>query len=152
MQAEERRVAAAAAQQIVVSAAFDDLAALDHQNRVGVHDGVQPMCDDDGGAVLAEMFDRFLHLLFGFGIKRRGGFIEQDDRCVAEQRARHRDALALAARQLRAVFADRGVIAERKAHDEVVRAGSLRGGDDLVLRSRRVLPKAMLARMVSRNR
>ena len=87
LQAEERGIAAAAPQQIVVQAALDDLAALDHQNGVGVHDGMQAMGDDDGGAVLAEMFDRLLHLLFGFRIECRGGFIEQDDRRILDQRA-----------------------------------------------------------------
>ena len=97
LQAEERGVAAAAAQQVVVLAVLDDLAALDHQNGVGVHDGVQAVGDHDGGAVLAEMLDRLLHALFGFGIQRGGRLIEQDDRRVLDQRARHRDALALAA-------------------------------------------------------
>ena len=97
LQAEERGVAAAAAQQIVVLAALDDLAGLDHQNGVGVHDGVQAVGDDDGGAALAEMLDRLLHGLFGFRIQRGGGFIQQDDRRVLDQRTRDRDALALAA-------------------------------------------------------
>src|SRR6202167_5186886 len=52
LQAEERGITAAAAQQIVMPPALDDLAALDHQDGVGVHDGVQAMGDDDGGAVL----------------------------------------------------------------------------------------------------
>ena len=42
-------------------AALDDFAALDHQDRVGVHDGVQAMGDDDGGAAPAEMLDRLLN-------------------------------------------------------------------------------------------
>src|ERR1700761_1933935 len=41
LQAKERGIAATAAQQIVMAAALDDLAALDHQDGVGVHDGVQ---------------------------------------------------------------------------------------------------------------
>src|SRR6476660_6632798 len=82
LQADERRVAAAAAQQVVMPAALDDLAALDHKDRVGVHDGVQAMRDHDRGAVLAEMLDRFLHLLFGFGIERGRGLVKQDDRRV----------------------------------------------------------------------
>ena len=152
LQAEERGVAAAAAQQFVVPAALDDLAALDHQDGVGMHDGVQAVRDHDGGAVLAEMLDRLLHLLFGFGIERGGGFVEQDDRRVLDQRARDRDALALAAGQLRAVLADRRVVAEREAHDEIMRAGGLRGGDDLALRSRRACRRRCCSRMVSRNR
>src|SRR6478672_12834656 len=65
LQAEERRIASGAAQEIVMPPALDDLAAFDHENGVGVHDGVQAVGDHDGGAVLAEMFDSFLHLLFG---------------------------------------------------------------------------------------
>ena len=71
LQAEERGVAAAAAQQIVVLAALDDLAGLDHQDGVGVHDGVEAVGDDDGGAVPAEMLDGFLHGFLGFRIQRR---------------------------------------------------------------------------------
>ena len=67
------------------------------------------------------------------GIERRGRLVEQNDRRIPQQRARHRDALTLAAGQLRAVLADRRVVAERKAHDEIVRAGRLRRGDDLGL-------------------
>src|SRR5260370_37167106 len=72
LQAEERGVAAATPQQVVMLAALDNLAALDHQNGVGVHDGVQAVGDNDGGAVPAEMLDRFLPGLFGFPIQRRG--------------------------------------------------------------------------------
>src|SRR3954463_16288119 len=97
LQAEERGIAAATAQQIVMQAALDDLAALDNQNGVGVHDGMQAVGDHDGSAVLAEMVDCFLHVFFGFRIQRRGGLIEQDDRRVLDQRTRYGDALALAA-------------------------------------------------------
>src|SRR6266478_966396 len=66
LQAEERGIAAVAAEQIVMPPALDDLSILYHQNGVGVHDGMEAMGDDDGGAVLAEVFDRLLHLFFGF--------------------------------------------------------------------------------------
>ena len=96
-------------------AALDDLAGLHHQNGVGMHDRMQAMGDHDGGAVLAEMLDRLLHLLLGFGVERGSGFIEQDERRVPDQRAGDRDALALAAGKLRAELADRRVIAERES-------------------------------------
>ena len=63
-------------------------------------DGVQPVRDGDGGAALAQMRDRVLHQPLGFGIERRGRLVEQDDRRVLDQRARDRDALALAAGKL----------------------------------------------------
>src|SRR4051812_19428546 len=63
---EERRIAPTAAEQVVVAPALDDLATLDHQDGVGMHDGVQAVGNDDGGAVLAQMLDRLLHLSLGF--------------------------------------------------------------------------------------
>src|SRR5215510_15453894 len=83
LQAEEGGIAPVAAQQFVVLAALDDLAALDHQNGVGMGDGVQAVRDHDGGAVLAEMLDRLLHLLLRLGVERSSRFIQQDDRRVA---------------------------------------------------------------------
>jgi hypothetical protein len=47
-----------------------------------MHNGVQAVRDHDGGAALTQMLDGFLHLLLGFGVQRRGGFIEQDDRRI----------------------------------------------------------------------
>ena len=58
--------------------------------------------------------DRILHQPLGFGIERRGRLVEQDDRRVLDQRARDRDALALPARELQPVLADRRVVAGGK--------------------------------------
>ena len=50
--AEEGSIAAATAQQLVMPSTLDDLAAFDHQDGVGMHDGVQPVGDDDRGPIL----------------------------------------------------------------------------------------------------
>ena len=113
--------------------AFDDLAILDDEDGVGMHDGVQAMRDHDGGAVLAEMLDRFLHLFLGFRVERGGGFVQQHDWCISDQGAGDRDPLALASGQLRTMLADGRVVAERETHDEVVRAGGFGRGDDFGL-------------------
>ena len=65
----ERRVAAALAQQFVMAAGFDDRAALDHQDAVGMGDGVQAVGDGDRGAALAQMRHRVLHQPLGFRIR-----------------------------------------------------------------------------------
>ena len=97
LQAEEGRITAIPAQQVVVTAALYDLATLDHQDRISMHDGVQAVGDDDGGAILAEMLDGFLHRFLGFRIECCGGFIQQDQRRILHQRAGDGDALALTA-------------------------------------------------------
>ena len=75
----------------------------------------QPVRDHQRGAVLAQLGDRFLHMPLGFGIERCGRLVEQDDRRILDQRARDRDALALAAGELQAVLADRRVVAVRES-------------------------------------
>ena len=133
LQAIERGIAAALGEQFVVAARLDHFAGLDHQDAVGVHDGRKPVRDHDGGAALAQFRDRLLHVIFGFGIERGGGLVEQDDRRIFDQRARDRDALTLAARNLEAVLADLGIIACGKAHDEIMRMRGLGRGDDFRL-------------------
>src|ERR1700691_3575464 len=129
----ERSVTATLAQELVVAAGFDDQSVLDDENAIGVHDGGEPVRDDERRAVLAQLGDRLLHVVFGLRIERRGRLIEQDDRRVLDQRARDRDALALAAGELQAMLADRRIVAGGKAHDEIVRMRRLGGGDDLRL-------------------
>ena len=115
LQAVERGVAAALAQQFVVPAGFDDQSALDHENAIGVHDGGEPVGDDERRAPLAQFGDCLLDVALGFRIERRGRLVEQDDRRVLDQRAGDRDALALAAGKLQAVLADRRVVARRES-------------------------------------
>ena len=64
-------------------------------------------------AALHQRLQRGLHLPLGFGVERRGRLVEDQDRRVLEQRARDRQALALAAGQAHAVLADQGVEALR---------------------------------------
>ena len=96
-----------------------------------MHDGGKPMRDDERRAPFAQFGDRLLHVALGFGVERRGRFVEQDDRRVFDQRPRYGDALALAAGQLHAVLADRRVVTGGKVKDEFVRVRRFGGGDDL---------------------
>ena len=74
--------------------------------------------------LLHQVFERDLHQPFAFGVERAGRFVEQQDRRVAQDRAGDRDALALAARERDAAFAQEGVVALRQLVDEF---GGLRG-------------------------
>ena len=109
--------------QFTVRARFHDAALVEHIQRVGIGDGGEAMGDDDGGAILHQAIERFLHLPLAFGVERAGRFIEQEDRGIAQHGAGNRDALALAAGKFQAAFADAGVVALRQRGDEVVRGG-----------------------------
>jgi len=60
------------------------------------------------------------------GIDRRQGLVEDQDRCVAQQRARNREPLPLPARQIDAALADDGLIPVRQMPDEFMRVGVAR--------------------------
>ena len=68
--------------------------------------------------------------LVAFGVEIGVGLVEHDQERVAVERARKRDALALAGGQHRTLFADRGSVAFRQTDDQVMDAGGLGGGDD----------------------
>ena len=102
-----------------------------HDQPVGLAQRRQPVGDGDRGAALHQVVERLLDLLLGLGVDRRGGLVEDQDARVDQQRARDRDALALAAGQRLAALADQRVVAVRQAQDEVVRMRGARRRDDL---------------------
>ena len=69
-----------------------------------------------------------------FGVDARGRLIEDDNGCVFENRPRDGDPLLFAARERAAAFADDGVKAIGKRHDEIVAPGLFGRIDHLVLR------------------
>jgi len=123
----ERGEAAADADQLVEGAGLDDAAVLEHEDAGGVAHGREPVGDHEGGAVLHHLVERRLHLALGFRVQRAGGFVEDEDGRVLEDGAGDREALALAAGQRAAAFADRRRERVRRALDEVERLGALGG-------------------------
>ena len=72
-------------------------------------------------------------------VEARGRLVEDQDRRVGEDRARDRDALALAAGELDAALADHRVVALLELRDELVAVRD--AADALDLRARRVRPR-----------
>ena len=104
---------------------LDDAAAIHHQDTVAGQHRRQPVRDHQRGAIAHQPFERRLHQLLAFGIERRGRFVEQQQRRIAQDRARDRNALALAARQRDAALAGLGVILLRQPVDELGRERQL---------------------------
>ena len=86
-------------------ALLDDHAAVDEQHAVGDLAGEAHLVGDDdhGHAVVGELAHHAEHLADQFGIERRGRLVEQDRLGLHRQRARDRDALLLAAGELRRI-------------------------------------------------
>ena len=129
---------------------LDDRAFLHHADEVGVLHRRQPVRDDEGGAVLGELRQAPLHQPLRFGVERARRLVEQQDRRVLEDRARERQALALAAREPQAAVADLGVVALGLGDDESWAAAALAAAT-IAACGAPSRPSAMLAPIVSSN-
>ena len=83
------------------------------------------MGNRDRRAALRQRAQRLLNRLLAFGVDVARGFVEDQDRRIVENRPGDRHALAFAAGEAGAAFAEPGVVAERRVEDEVVSLGRL---------------------------
>ena len=72
---------------------------------------LKPVRDGDHGAPLHQPLQSVDHQFFRLGVERGGGFIENKDRRVADDRAGDADALPLAAGERETALAHQGVVA-----------------------------------------
>src|SRR5215470_4150083 len=117
----ERGELAVLRDQLLEPAALDDPSRLEHENPRGIADRGEPMRDHEGGAALHHLVERDLHEPLGRRVERTRGLVENEDRRVLQQRARDRQALALAAGKRAAALAHRGAEALGMGLDEAER-------------------------------
>ena len=106
-------VAPSFGQQFVMRALLYDAAFVHDHDIVGFFDGREPVGDDDGGAVLHQVFQCRLNQPLGFVVQRAGGLIQNQNRRVSQQRAGNGDTLPLPAGKFQSVLADFGLQALR---------------------------------------
>ena len=99
-----------------------------HHHQIGVPHRGQAVRHHNGGAAPPQMGERLLHRRLAFRVQRAGRLVQQQNTRVAQQRARQRHPLALAAGQALTTRTDAGRIAVRQRGDEVGRRGLARGG------------------------
>src|SRR5258705_13757577 len=91
------RIRTAPGEQFFMPPALDDAAPLQDDDGGGAADGGGPVREDERGPVQHQRGQRVLDQHLGLGVQRRGGLVEDQDRRVAQDRARNRDALPLPA-------------------------------------------------------
>ena len=132
LQPHEVGVLAVAGDQCVVAALFDQAAAVEDQDAIGLAQRGQAVGDRDRRAARVSALKRLLNGLLAFGVDVAGGFVEDQDRRIVQNRAGDRHPLPFAAGEAGAAFAEPGVVAQRRVEDEVVRLGGFGGGDRLL--------------------
>src|SRR5438128_8430754 len=83
--------------QLVMRAALHNVSVFEHQNRVSLLQGAQPLCNHKRGAAGHECCEGLLNEILGFHVHTRGRVIEDQQARVARKGPRHRYALPLAA-------------------------------------------------------
>ena len=132
-----------------MASTLDHAPVVEHEDAIGADHAGEPVREDQRGAPAHQPIECFLDDGFAFRVDGRQRFVEHEDGRVAQQRARDRDALALAPRQPHAALADDGLIALRQLRDELVRVRrarrrfELRGGGARLAHPQVVLDRAM---------
>ncbi|AQA24988.1 hypothetical protein BTZ20_5046 [Rhodococcus sp. MTM3W5.2] len=106
--------------------ALGDASAIENDDLVRVADRGQPVRDGDRGASPADGVERGLHCPLRLVVQRAGRLVEDQHPRIAQQGARDRDALLLAAREPVTARADDGVIAVGQGRDQLVHLGVAR--------------------------
>ena len=100
-------------------ASLDDVAVLEHHDRLTVLNGRKTVRDNEYGTVLHQGIHTSLYDGLGTGIDRRGRLIEDHDRRIGNGRTRDRDQLALALGKFCSVTGQNGIVALRELADIV---------------------------------
>ena len=87
-----------------MGAVLDDLAFVDHNDRVGISDGAQPVRDYNYCLgdfwVLENLVEGLLYLMLGLGVKGAGCLVKEEDLGLPDQCSSNRNPLLLSSRQL----------------------------------------------------
>ena len=107
------------------------MALIEHQNLVRHGHRRQLVSDHHQGVPTAQPGECLGDYLLVLGIQGGGGFINQQDGGVLDQRPGNRNALALTARQLRTALTHRRIDALRQTFDQLADPGLLRRIENL---------------------
>src|SRR5579872_1507545 len=99
--------------QLIMAAVFDNVPGLDGDDPVGMAHRRQAMGDDEHRSARGDLAHVTLDDVLALVVERAGGFIENQDFGIGDQRSGNGDPLALAPRKRRATLANHGVIAVR---------------------------------------
>src|SRR5947207_523859 len=110
-----------------------DAALVQDDDPVGVHDRADPLGDDEYGRLAGVGAQCRAQPRIGAGVERREAVVEEVDRRSLHKGARDRQALALAAGNVRPALVDWRVQPAGHLLDEVLRLGHLEGVPELLL-------------------
>ncbi|MNG09811.1 hypothetical protein D3C84_932460 [compost metagenome] len=106
----------------------DQAPLIDHCDAIGMLHRGQAMGDDQRGAPTHQGRQCLLDQVLALGIEGTGGLVQQQDRCIHQQRPGNGQTLALTTRQPQPCITQVGLIALRQLQDEFMGMGTARRG------------------------
>ena len=115
--------------QIFMGTTLDDLAVVQHHDTIGVHNGRQPVSNNEYGSAVHQLIHTILHQFFSSGVDGGGSFVQDHHGRIGYRCTGDGDQLPLALRKACAVVGQLCLVAFRQAGDEIVRIGQFCGCD-----------------------
>ena len=109
-----------AGQQLGVASLLDNPSTVHHHDDVGVLDGGKTMRNAQRGAPIHQGFQGILHQPLALGVEGAGGFVQDQNGRVLQDRAGNGQSLTLTAAQTASPFADHEIVAALLGQDELV--------------------------------
>ena len=113
-----------------MSAHIDDLAVVEHDNAIRVHNGGDALGDDNFGGFGHGIPQRGADARVGGGIHGGGRVVKDNDLGLFQQRPGDAQPLLLAAGNVHAALAKIHIISPGQSADKFIRRGGLAGGGD----------------------
>ena len=107
-------------QKRIMGPLLDHFTLFQHDDCIRIGDGAEAVGNGDHGPALARLMQRLLNLTLGLAVQRAGGFVQQKDRRVFEQRARNAHTLFFTTRRLQSPLAHRCLVTVGQRRDKVV--------------------------------
>ncbi|CSG17181.1 Uncharacterised protein [Shigella sonnei] len=112
--------------QIVMRTAFHNDTILNDHDFVCLFNGRQAVGNHQRGTVFLQLIQCRLNRTFGFGIQRRGSFVQNQNRAITQQGSSDSNTLTLTAREQHAVFTNHCIETVIHLIDEVYGVGHTR--------------------------
>src|SRR5262249_30160137 len=121
-----------------MTAIFHDPTTLDRDDPVGMANSRKPMRNHQDSASSGDPLHVCLDDSLALIIEGAGGFIEDQDARVSDERSSNRDTLPLSARQARSALTNDSIVTLREFENEIMRAGKFGRSDHALRRHARV--------------
>src|SRR5687767_14300412 len=107
----------------MMRARLDDAALFEDDDLVRTHDGAEPMRDDERSSPAHQTFEALMDQTLALAVEVAGGFVENEDPGIGQERPGNCQPLPLPAAEPHAALADERIVAMFQLSNETIGIG-----------------------------